>query len=81
MKPLFTEDDVLRYLYHEIEDQVERVVVGEAILRTPNLRTFYKQAFEIKRMLDDYNQNPHPTSVSLIMEYSMSKTGFATKYN
>ncbi|MFN4971487.1 MAG: hypothetical protein ACK45I_00205 [Bacteroidota bacterium] len=65
----YTENQLLHLLYTE-NPTPETTQVLEMMQSTPALSGTFSQWKETLEALDELNLNPHPTSVSLIMEYA-----------
>ena len=65
----FTLDDVLNYVYDEIEDPVEKLNIEMAIER---LAEFYRQALEIKDGMFYNLEEPSDQVTDNILNYSKS---------
>jgi len=74
MEDNYTEKEFIKYLYHELtplEEEKFNQRLGEDFFLQENLENFRKTY----DFLDSFSENPHPSSVSLILEYSLKKFG------
>ncbi len=71
MSNTFTESDVLRYLYGET-NPAESKAISEELKKNLNLRSYYDRMMETKKELDKVFEEPNPTSVNIILEYSQA---------
>lgn len=68
MIKIFTPDDVVRYIYHELtlEEQSE---FENALLCDPDLQEEYKEMKAITRKLEDF-KSPSSSTINNILKYS-----------
>ncbi len=69
MNEIVTHNTILQYVYGET-DAAREILVKEALVRNPDLLHYYNQTMEVKRMLGNFAEEPNPTSVAIISEYS-----------
>lgn len=65
----YTENHLLQLLYTE-NQTTETEQISDMLQSMPALAGTFSQWKETLHSLDEVNLNPHPTSVSLIMEYA-----------
>lgn len=71
MIQIFTQDDLLRYLYKETSD-AENKEIATALLCDTDLLDLYKQLAAVKRDLDNAVKIPSQRVINNILEYSRS---------
>ena len=69
MQQIYTEDDLIRYIYNEIS-QPERQRIEIAMEKEPSLRSAYSQMMEVINRMDSVKMNPSTSSIELILEHS-----------
>lgn len=69
MIEIVTHNTILQYVYGET-DAANESKIKEALVRNPDLLHYYNEIMEVKRMLGDFAEEPHPTSIAIIGEYS-----------
>ena len=69
MKQTFTQEDLIRYIYHET-DVLESKAIRESIESDLELRNTFSNLVFAKSLLVDINCNPVPSSVNRILKYS-----------
>lgn len=69
MPAVFTKDDILRFIYNEVDNE-ERQAIEHAIQMEPVLRRRYNRIMKVVQELNSFSVNPDPSSIDLIMEYS-----------
>jgi hypothetical protein len=67
----FTQDDVIRYVYHETSKE-ESQEIGQAIICDANLQTMYKEINGVKNRLDEAQKTPSKMVINNILNYSKS---------
>lgn len=67
----FTQDDLIRYLYHETT-QEEDQEIRKALLNDAELRAMYASITSIKKEMDSALLDPSPQIVMNILNYSKS---------
>jgi hypothetical protein len=74
MENNFTHTDILQYIYNEL-DEDENLSLECALQTDVELREEYEQTLKLLGLLDRISENPSPTTIDLIVEYStaMSK--------
>lgn len=70
MKGNFTENDILRIVYDEINPDCNQV--KKELDANPDLRAFYHDMLEMKKKLDKVRLHPDHSSVNIILEHSNS---------
>ena len=70
MQQVYTEDDLIRYIYNEVSAS-ERLLIENAMDSTPSLKVAYSQMVEVKSRMDSVKMNPSASSVELILEHSI----------
>ncbi len=70
MQQVYTEDDIIRYVYNEVSAS-EKVLIEKAMENQPSLFQAYNQLLEIKSRMDGVVLNPNASSVELILEHSI----------
>lgn len=71
MNSTYTNDDLIHYMYDEMEPSTASAL-GEELVRNPQLAEEYRKLKEIQNKLDDEHQEPNPTTVNMVMDYSAS---------
>ncbi|TNE80802.1 MAG: hypothetical protein EP332_06160 [Bacteroidetes bacterium] len=71
MSNTFTETDILRYLYGETTP-AENKAIAEELKKNINLRSYYDRMVETQKELEKVFEEPDPTSVNIILEYSQA---------
>ena len=66
MTKTFTEDDLVRFLYDEMNED-ERVEMNEALSADRNLRTSLEEMNEAKSLVDDFTVKAPDSVVSRIL--------------
>jgi hypothetical protein len=69
MQSVFTKDDILRFIYNEVDNE-ERQAIEHAINTEPVMRRRYNRMMNVVQELNSFSVNPNPSSIDLIMEYS-----------
>ncbi len=67
----FTQDDVIRYVYHETSE-TENKEIEKALLCDSELQLAYKEISGIKHRLDEAQKSPSDSVVLNILNYSKS---------
>jgi len=70
MKGNFTENDILRLIYGEINPDWNQV--KDELDNNPDLRNFYEDAVVVKSKLDKLMLHPEHSSVDVIIDHSNS---------
>ena len=65
----FTQNDLIRFLYHETSEQ-ETKEINKALLCDSELQAQYKELNASKSMLDETQMQPSASSVLNILSYS-----------
>ncbi|GAA0892166.1 hypothetical protein GCM10009122_18450 [Fulvivirga kasyanovii] len=71
MTKTFTQDDVIRYVYDEVEGE-DREEIKQAIICDSELQDLYKELIAIKRQLDQSMKSPSDKVTESILNYSKS---------
>ena len=71
MTKIFTQNDVLRYIYNETSED-ENIEIEKALLIQVPLRDFYSDMIEVKLQLDKLEVVAPQRVVNKILEYSKS---------
>lgn len=74
MNEIVTHNTILQYVYGETDAATESLV-REELVRNPDLLHYYNEVMEVKRMLGNSTEEPHPTSLAIIGEYSHDSHG------
>ena len=67
----FTQDDLIRFLYHETSEE-ENVELGRALKQDAELALQYKELQGTIKRLDDSMAEPSAASIDAILKYSKS---------
>lgn len=67
----FTQNDLMRYLYHETTEKEEQEI-NRALLSDTELRAMYSTMVALKREMDKAQVEPSPSTVLNILSYSRS---------
>lgn len=77
MENNYTESKILQYIYDDLPP--EEILEFEVELEQNfQLREEYNSLIRTLGLLDRASENPHPTSVDLILEYSNAKSSLKT---
>lgn len=69
MENNYSHTDIFQYIYNELDD--EKSIMFENVLQEDvELREDYEQTIKILGLLDRLSENPSPTTIDLILEYS-----------
>ena len=71
MKQIFTQKDLIRFLYGET-DPVESDLIKEALFQDFELQNTYLELKATKNELDSVSYEPAQTSVDIILKHSQS---------
>jgi hypothetical protein len=71
MSSIFTESDILRYIYGETTSS-EVFYIKKELKKNASLRAYYERMTETRKQLEAFEEAPDPTSVNIILEYSAS---------
>ena len=71
MTKTFTQNDLIRFLYHETTEQEEREI-NKALLCDSELQAQYKELISTKGQLDVARLEPSAVAVQNILSYSRS---------
>lgn len=71
MTKTFTQNDLIRYIYHETTEQ-ERIDIEENLLIDPEFFDEYKKLAEISMELDRIDESPSEKTIKKILNYSKS---------
>ncbi|MBX2944288.1 MAG: hypothetical protein KF725_00530 [Cyclobacteriaceae bacterium] len=67
----FTQDDLIRYLYHETTEK-ETQEISKALLTDPELQAMYTSMSALKKEMDAAKLEPSAQTVLNILSYSRS---------
>lgn len=71
MNSTYTNHDLILFLYDELKpDRANELRIE--LMNDAQLQAEYNKLEEIKKKLESEGYEPHPTSISLIMDYSTS---------
>ena len=79
MQNNYTENQIIRYLYNELnplEEEGFRIAMDEDFF----LRERVQEYVSMYEMFDGITEVPHPSSIDLIMEYSFEKSGMENAF-
>lgn len=68
----FTQNDLIRYLYHETTEKEEQEI-DKALLSDSELRSMYTSMSAIKKEMDSAQLEPSPTTVLNILSYARTE--------
>ncbi|HYG16689.1 MAG TPA: hypothetical protein VEC12_13115 [Bacteroidia bacterium] len=71
MNSNFTTEDLLLYLYNEMEP-AKAGALKEELTLNPLLLAEYRRLKETMAKLDEETHEPHPTTINMVMDYSAS---------
>ncbi len=71
MNKTYTKDDILLYIYNEIEED-KRWEIEQAIQNDAELKSFYSESMQVLNRLNTLNDSPSPTIISILGEESRS---------
>ena len=71
MTKTFTQNDLIRYIYHETTEQ-ERIDIEKNLLIDTEFFDEYKKLAEISMELDRINESPSEKTINKILNYSKS---------
>ncbi len=71
MTKTFTQDDVIRYLYNEV-DESEQQQIQNTLLCNQELLNFYREAKDVQEDLNKVSYAPSDRSVQNVLDYSIS---------
>lgn len=71
MRKVYTTDDLIRFIYRETSENEERGIM-EQLTSDESFLQEYRTIVKTVTALDEKPMEPHPTSLSIIMEYSAS---------
>ncbi|MCX6351504.1 MAG: hypothetical protein NTX03_06555 [Bacteroidetes bacterium] len=66
---VFTQDDVLRFIYNEV-DAKEKKSIEDALRLNPSLLTLYTELKEVVAKLGNAKMEPDNSTIDLIMAHS-----------
>ncbi|GAB3248874.1 hypothetical protein GCM10027347_05580 [Larkinella harenae] len=69
MIQIFTNDDVIRYVYEETSAEENRLI-EDALMAEPELMSFYLDTLEIKCLMNKIERTPAASSIQNILNYS-----------
>lgn len=73
MIQIFTNDDVVRYVYEETSAE-ENLLIEDALMAEPELMSFYLDALEIKCLMNKIERKPADSTIQNILNYSRNYT-------
>ena len=68
----FTQNDLMRYLYHETTEKEEQEI-SKALLSDTELRELYASMLALKKDLDKAQLEPSPATVLNILSYARNE--------
>ena len=68
----FTQNDLMRYLYHETTEKEEQEIC-KALLTDSELRVMYQSMLALKAEMDKAQLEPSPSTVLNILSYARSE--------
>lgn len=68
----FTQNDLMRYLYHETTEKEEQEI-NKALLSDTELRAMYTSMVALKNEMDKAQLEPSPSTVLNILSYARSE--------
>lgn len=68
----FTQNDLIRYLYHETTEKEEQEI-NKALLADSELRAMYTSMSAIKKEMDNAQLEPSPATVLNILSYARTE--------
>ena len=68
----FTQNDLMRYLYHETTEKEEQEI-SKALLTDTELRVMYQSMLALKTEMDKAQLEPSPSTVLNILSYARSE--------
>lgn len=68
----FTQNDLIRYLYHETTEKEEQEI-NKALLSDSELRAMYTSMSAIKKEMDNAQLEPSPATVLNILSYARTE--------
>jgi hypothetical protein len=71
MENSYSQNDILQYIYNELDDE-QSIMIENALQDDVELREDYEQIIKTLGLLDRLSENPSPTTIDLIVEYSTS---------
>jgi anti-sigma factor RsiW len=74
MIKVFTQTDLIRYLYHETTEE-EKKEIDKALLRDDELKTLYAELRSVVKELDSSHAEPSSSTIHSILSYSRSPQG------
>ena len=72
MTKTFTQNDLMRYLYHETTEKEEQEI-NKALLSDSELRAMYTSMSTIKKEMDSAQLEPSPATVLNILSYARTE--------
>ena len=69
MEHNYSHNDILQYIYNELDNEKSSIIEC-ALQDDVELREDYEQTVKILGLLDRLSENPSPTTIDLIVEYS-----------
>ena len=65
----FTQNDLIRYIYHETSEE-ETKEIDKALICDSELQLQFKELMAVKRQMDDSTMQPSATVVANILNYA-----------
>ncbi len=69
MENNYTQIDILQYIYNELDNE-KSIIIEDALQDDVELREEYEQTIKVLGLLDRLSENPSPTTIDIIVEYS-----------
>jgi len=73
MDQTITQPNIPAYIYNE-STEVESLLIEAQMLTDEDLQDEVTAAFEIKKELDSYSQNPSDSTIDFLLNYSVKLT-------
>jgi hypothetical protein len=78
MQHNYTFDDVILYIYNELDTE-EGYKLQKELQEDPELQREYNETVKMLGMLDKMIDNPSPTTIDLILEHSYANISLKTQ--
>ncbi|GAB3927083.1 hypothetical protein [Larkinella terrae] len=69
MIQIFTNDDVIRYVYEETSAE-ENLLIEDALMAEPELMSFYLDTLEVKCLMNKIERTPSDRTIQNILNFS-----------
>ncbi|MFD1144768.1 hypothetical protein ACFQ4C_26805 [Larkinella insperata] len=69
MIQIFTNDDVIRYVYEETSAE-ENLLIEDALMAEPELMSFYLDTLEVKCLMNKIERTPSDATIQNILNFS-----------